>query len=145
MQGILLLLGLALAGAPVWAATAEKGPDGLAADPDFFPLAVWLQSPRNAGRYRQAGINTFVGLWRGPTEDQLAELKKAGLKVICHQNEVGLKHLDDPTIVGWMHGDEPDNAQKKRDGSGYDPPIPPEKIIADYQRIKPPITPGRYS
>ena len=29
---------------------------------DFFPIAVWLQSPGNAKRYRQAGINTYVGL-----------------------------------------------------------------------------------
>jgi hypothetical protein len=25
---------------------------------DFFPIAVWLQNPRNAERYKQAGINT---------------------------------------------------------------------------------------
>jgi hypothetical protein len=35
-----------------------------------------------------------------------------------------------------MHGDEPDNAQARRDGSGYGPPILPEKIVADYQRIR---------
>lgn len=105
-------------------------------DPGFFPLAVWLQNPRNAERYRQAGINTFVGLWRGPTEEQLAQLKDAGLHVICSQNEVGRNHLDDPTIIGWMHGDEPDNAQSRGEGRGYGPPILPEKIVADYQRIK---------
>jgi len=35
-----------------------------------------------------------------------------------------------------MHGDEPDNAQPLRDGKGYGPPVPPEKIVADYERIR---------
>jgi hypothetical protein len=103
---------------------------------DFFPIAVWLQNPSNAERYKQAGINTYVGLWRGPTEEQLAVLKKAGMKVICHQNKTALKHADDPTIIGWMHGDEPDNAQSLGQGKGYGPPILPQKIIEDYNEIR---------
>ena len=34
-----------------------------------------------------------------------------------------------------MHGDEPDNAQSLPGGKGYGPPIPPEKIVDDYERI----------
>ena len=83
-----------------------------------------------------AGFNLYVGLWKGPTEAQLEALRKAGMPVICAQNEVGLRHRDDPIIVGWMHGDEPDNAQRRPDGKGYGPPIPPAKIIADYQRMR---------
>ncbi len=109
---------------------------GRFADKDFFPIAVWLQNPSNAPRYRAAGINLYVGLWRGPTEAQLSALKKADMALICHQNEVGLAHLDDPTIVGWMHGDEPDNAQSLGAGKGYGPPIPPEKIVEDYKKIR---------
>jgi len=111
----------------------ENGPPHSA---DFFPIAVWLQSPGNAKRYRQAGINTYVGLWRGPTDEQLAELKMADMKVICHQNKTALKHVDDPTIIGWMHGDEPDNAQSLGEGKGYGPPILPQKIIEDYTEIR---------
>jgi|JI9StandDraft_1071089.scaffolds.fasta_scaffold00807_12 hypothetical protein len=103
--------------------------------PNFFPIAVWLQSPRNAERYKAIGINTFVGLWKGPTEAQLSELKKAGMKVICHQNEVGLNSPNSDIIIAWMHGDEPDNAQPKA-GGGYGPPISPEKITADYEELK---------
>jgi hypothetical protein len=103
---------------------------------DFFPIAVWLQSPSNAEKYKQAGINTYVGLWRGPTDEQLAELKNAGMRVICHQNKTALKHADDPTIIGWMHGDEPDNAQSLGGGKGYGPPILPQKIIDDYGNIR---------
>ena len=111
----------------------ENGPPHSA---NFFPITVWLQDPSNAKRYKQAGINTYVGLWKGPTEEQLAELKKAGMKVICHQNKTALKHVDDPTIIGWMHGDEPDNAQSLGQGKGYGPPILPKKITDDYYKIR---------
>ena len=111
----------------------ENGPPH---DPGFFPIAVWLQSPGKASQYKQAGFNTYVGLWRGPTEEQLGQLKAAGIKVICHQNKVALERADDATIIGWMHGDEPDNAQPLRDGKGYGPPILPQKIIDDYTKIR---------
>ena len=103
---------------------------------DFFPVAVWLQSPARASRYRKAGFNTYVGLWRGPTQKQLEELKNAGMKVICHQNKVALEYIDEPTIIGWMHGDEPDNAQSLGKGKGYGPPIRPKKIIDGYYKIR---------
>jgi hypothetical protein len=57
--------------------------NGPHAGPDSFPRAVWLQDPRYASRYKQAGINLHVGLWRGPTEDQLGALKATGMLVIC--------------------------------------------------------------
>jgi hypothetical protein len=126
-------------------ASATEGPagspyaqwsHGLPADANYFPIAVWLQSTGNAAKYKAAGINLYIGLWNGPTEEQLAALKEAGMPVICEQNKVGLKHKDDPTIVAWMHGDEPDNAQSLGAGKGYGPPIEPNKIIADYQRIR---------
>jgi hypothetical protein len=113
---------------------------GPSADPGYFPIAVWLQDPRNAEAYKRAGINVYVGLWRGPTEDQLTALKKAGMALICEQNRVGLAHRDDPTIVGWMHGDEPDNAQEVRDPKtgrrGYGPCVPPSRIVADYESLR---------
>lgn len=106
-------------------------------DPAFFPIAVWLQDPAHAAKYRDAGINVYVALWKGPTEEQLAILKREGMRVICSQNAAGLAHKDDPTILGWMHGDEPDNAQALGRGqAGYGPPILPEKIVEDYRRIK---------
>src|SRR5688572_4486497 len=109
---------------------------GVFADPNFFPIAVWLQSPEQAPKYKAIGINLYVGLWKGPTEKQLAELKKHGMKVICSQNKIGLEHKDDPTIVGWMHGDEPDNAQTLGKSKAYGPPIAPARIIEDYERMR---------
>ena len=110
-------------------------PENYPSDPAFFPLAVWVQSPRNAGRYKAIGINTYVALWRGPTDEQLDALERAGMRVICHQNEAGLRNKHRRSIIAWMHGDEPDNAQPRR-GGGYDPPILPEKIVADYGGIR---------
>ena len=84
-----------------------------------------------APEYQKAGINLYFSLWEGPTEAQLAELKKDGMQVVCGQNAAGLAHIDDPTIVGWMHGDEPDNAQ-----SGTGSPVPPAKIVEEYEAIR---------
>jgi len=109
---------------------------GLSTKPDFFPLAVWLQDPKNAGRYKDVGVNLYVGLWRGPSEQQLEMLEKVGMPVICSLNDRSKRFLDRRIIVGWMHGDEPDNAQALPGGKGYGPPILPEKIVQDYQRIR---------
>ena len=113
----------------------DQWTQGITRDPKFFPLAVWLQSPRNAKRYKQAGINLYVGLWNGPTEQQLVDLKRAQMPVVCTQNETGMKSSNADIIVAWMHGDEPDNAQSLKSG-GYGPPIDPSVIVKDYQKIR---------
>ncbi len=139
----LFLLGACLV--PVWGVRGQEkeaaGPyaaweRGLSRRADYFPLAVWLQAPKNAPRYKALGINLYIGLWRGPTADQLADLKKHGMPVVCAQNAYAKAHLDESIIVGWMHGDEPDNAQPLGKGKGYGPPIPPAQIEADYERLR---------
>jgi hypothetical protein len=135
---------IALCSAPGAGAGAQETPslsyarweNGPPSDPAFFPLAVWLQAPQNASRYRAAGINVYVGLWKGPTEEQLADLKTAGMHVICSQNQVAMNSPNADIIIGWMHGDEPDNAQPLPRGEGYGPPILPSKIVADYERLR---------
>lgn len=109
--------------------------NGPSADPGYYPIGVWLQSPGNAEKYKAAGINLYVGLWQGPTEEQLADLREAGMQTICDQNAVGLKYVDDPIIAAWMHDDEPDNAQSDGEG-GYGPPIEPSVIRSDYDIMK---------
>src|SRR6266511_3113484 len=59
--------------AGVWAGPGDGGEtarsawarwkNGPPSDPGYYPIAVWLQDPRNAKSYRAAGINLFVGLW----------------------------------------------------------------------------------
>ena len=123
------------------------------ADPNFFPITVWMQSGRNAAKYQAIGVNTYVAADPG----DLAALKKLGMYAICVGDEKNLGYKDDPTIIAWMHGDEPDNAQDIKQWKSaedikkawpespdqplekwgsYGPPIPPSAIVADYQKIK---------
>jgi hypothetical protein len=113
----------------------EKLPNGLYGH-DTFPLAVWMQSPANATKYREIGINTYVGLWRGPSAEQLDALEAAGLRVICGQSERSLRFKDRPVIVGWLQDDEPDNAQSLGQGQGYGPPLPAATIVERYEGMK---------
>ncbi len=129
---------------------------------DYFPIAVWLQDPKNAPRYKAAGINLYIGLWQGPTAAQLKSLRDADMPVVCDLNDYARSHLNEPLFVGWMHGDEPDNAQPfadfwkrdkekiregwpeiygqqglaRRDYQGYGPPVPPQWIVRDYEKAK---------
>jgi len=138
-------------------------PEGQPMDAAFFPIGVWLQDPVLAPKYKEAGVNLYVGLFEGPTEAQLAELEKHGMPVICEQNEVALKHIDEPIIIGWECASEPDNAQsfqgywkgdvekikegwpelyeskgldKMRYTGKYGPPIPPKWVVQRYREIK---------
>ena len=79
---------------------APKWKNGPPVEESYFPIAVWLQDPRNAARYKAAGINLYIGLWQGPTSNQLAALQKAGMPVICSQNRVALENKDNPIIIG---------------------------------------------
>ena len=72
-----------------------KWPKGLSSDPNFFHLSVWLQNPMNASRFQGAGINLFTGLWKGPTDDQMAALTMADMPVICDQTTA---YVNNPTI-----------------------------------------------
>jgi hypothetical protein len=59
------------------------------------------------------------------------------MKVICRQNDVGRKHIDDPVIIGWMQQDEPDNARRILGvfPARFGPPVSPGKIVNIYRRI----------
>jgi hypothetical protein len=141
VMSVLLGVALVLGATAGMARGGEGGPNygrwskGPPADASFFPIAVWLQNPANAERYRDIGVNVYVGLWQGPTEAQLDALERVGMYVICDQNEVGLANRDRRIIIGWMHDDEPDNAQAEPEG-GWGPPIPPETIQEDYERMR---------
>lgn len=114
-------------------AQQPKFENGLPTDPAFFPIGVWLQSPHNAQRYADLGVNLYVGLFGGPTAAQLDALERVGMRTICAQNEVGLAHAG-KVIVGWMHDDEPDNAQPAT--VGYGPPVEPWKVVEGYEAMR---------
>jgi hypothetical protein len=106
-------------------------PRGFPADASFFPIGVWMQNPSNAARFAEVGVNHYVGLWQGPTEEQLATATGAGMPVVCEQAGVWAANLSDSNILGWLQADGPDNAQEQADGS-YGPCIEPSVTQARY-------------
>jgi hypothetical protein len=102
-------------------------PNGFPADPDFFPLGVWLQWAGRAPLYQAIGINTIVGQYEGPTEAQLGELAQHGMYAVVEQNDAALASPNDAIIKGWMQGDEPDNAQPVASGQ-WGPCIPAAEV-----------------
>ncbi len=106
-----IFVGVLLSLVGQFALADESSANGFPSDPGFFPVGVWLQSPDNASKYRSIGINTFVGLWEGPNEAQLAALAEANMFAVAGQNEVGLNSINGHVIRAWMQDDEPDNAQ----------------------------------
>lgn len=110
-------------------------PNGFPADPGFFPIGVWLQSPERAPKYKALGINTFVGLSEGPTEHQFATLRKFDMFVVAAQNEVALHSPNRQIIKGWLHVDEPDNAQPIGFGL-YGDCVPAAEVVRRTQEMK---------
>jgi hypothetical protein len=117
------------------AAYYAKWSHGPPSDPSFFPITVWLQSPSSAQAFAAIGINTYIGLYQGPTEMDLSTLKTASMPVACDQNAVGLAHLADPTILAWTQQDEPDNAQPLM-GGGYGPCVPASTVVGLYDQMR---------
>jgi hypothetical protein len=106
-----------------------KWPRGLPADPAFFPVGVWLQTPTNAKRYAAVGIDVFIGLYAGPTQTNITALAAASMFTVCDQSADWKANVGGNTIRGWLQPDEPDNAQPLS-GGGYGPCIAPATIIA---------------
>src|SRR4051812_31370657 len=44
----------------------RRWPNAPVSGPESWIVSVWMQNPVNAARFRDAGINLFVGLWNGP-------------------------------------------------------------------------------
>jgi len=130
-------------GGPAYFGQFSLGPSS---KPDFFMLAVWLQSPRNAGLFEAVGVNQYVGLWRGtvevsPKEGPILPLLRQYNMPVFGDRESALagpeaaKHLTDPIIDAWAQVDEPDNAQDLPAG-GYGDCIPPSVVIERYKANK---------
>ncbi len=109
--------------------------NGFPDDERFFPIGVWLQNPRNAMTLKALGINTYVALWKGPVETQLAPIAEAGMYAIVEQTETALSLPSARVIRGWMMPDEPDNAQRGPTGI-YGDCLMPEEIVQRYHAIR---------
>lgn len=112
----------------------ERWPRGFPADAAFFPLGVWMQNPINAERFKAVGVNHYVGLWKGPTDEQLAGMVSADMPAVCEQAGVWQANLESSTIQGWLQADGPDNAQENPDGS-YGPCLEPAVTQARYAEM----------
>jgi hypothetical protein len=143
MMVVVLLFGLCSAACAADAAPGRKGPyatwsRGPSAAQGFFPIGVCTQDPARAKEYRELGINTYLSIWDGPSDEQMQQLHEAGMTAMCEPDDWGGKawaHREDPAITGWIQVDEPDNAQRE-DGGGYGKAIPPEKIMAVYEDLR---------
>ncbi len=136
LPALLVLAGLM--GQPT-AGAAEQSPpraqefaNGFPKDANFFPIGVWLQHPRNAAAYSAVGINTYVGLWKAPSEEQLAQLEAHGLYVIAEPSKEARSLPNAHVIRAWLQADEPDNAQANGRG-GYGDCILPEEVVRRYR------------
>ena len=114
-------------GGPAYYKRWKNGPNP---DDSYFPIAVWLQSPRNAEAYKAIGINLYVGLWRGPNEEQLKQLADAGMPVLAGMKE---RLTGSSVLRGWTMMDEPDNAQAKP-GGGYGSCVLPPVMMEQYRK-----------
>jgi hypothetical protein len=116
---------------PWWGGSAyyAKWSKGPSSDPSFFPIAVWLQSPPNAQRYRDAGVNLYIGLYDGPTTAAIAALSKAMVPAVCDFSQA---RISEKTLWAWLQPDEPDNAQGM--APNYMPCVQPSVLVADYDK-----------
>lgn len=112
-----------------------RWPNGLPPSVSYVPIGVWMQNPENAERYRAVGVNLFLGLWEGPTAQQLDALPAPEVSTFCDQSGVWQSRLDDAAISGWMHDDSPDNAVELP-GGGYGPCIEPEVMQQRYATMR---------
>lgn len=119
---------LAWWGGNTYYAKWSKGPSS---DPSFFPIAVWLQSPPNAQRYRDAGINLYIGLYDGPTDAAIAALSKAMVPAVC---DFSAARINEKSLWAWLQPDEPDNAQGT--APNYMPCIEPAVLVTSYNKWK---------
>ncbi len=108
---------------------------GFPSDPAFFPIGVWLQNPRNAGLYKAFGVNTFVALWKGPTEVQLSQLAEHGMYAVAEPSPAAMALPNAGVIRAWMQADEPDNAQRLPAG-GYGDCIQPDELVRRYEAMQ---------
>ena len=93
---------------------------GPPANPNFFPIGVWLQSPGNAQEFENIGVNMFVGFYGNLDAASMTTYASLKMPVVPTQNSVGLTSPQRSWIWGWDQVDEPDNAQANGSG-GYGP------------------------
>ena len=105
------------------------------ADPGFFPVGVWYQSPQRLEQYRVLGVNLFVVTNGETTTADLDRFAASGTYLVPQRSPgFPLGHAD-KTVLGWFLIDEPDNAQPKPEG-GYGPCLSADEMQQRYAAAK---------
>lgn len=77
--------------------------------PDFFPIAVWQQPTSSFSKWQGRGINTLMAVPIGNDADAWATTAiNNGLYQIRLPRPDPTLDINDPTLLAWMHADEPD-------------------------------------
>jgi len=115
-------------------------------DTGVYPIAVWAMGAGTAPAFSKMGVNIFVG---GEGDDP-----KAWADAIAESKCVGFVHwkgrsdearkvvASSPGFLGWMHGDEPDNAGTDAKGEYHATMIMPDVLIGRYEAMKKSSTPA---
>jgi hypothetical protein len=108
-------------------------------DSNVYPVAVWAMGSRTAPAFAAMGVNIFVGGEDKDAAHWCDELAKSGCAgFVGWRNrtpEELVKIAASPGFLGWMHGDEPDNAGEVN-GEYRSTHTPPAELIAAYQAMK---------
>lgn len=105
--------------------------NGPSSDPNYFPLAVWMQSPAHIREFQDIGINTFIGYWGKLNQADLDLFARSGMSLVLGQNTFAISAPNSSAITAWLQPDEPDNAQPLA-GGGHGPCIPPKVLQDNY-------------
>ncbi|MGW8281618.1 hypothetical protein ACWGK7_19280 (plasmid) [Sphingomonas aurantiaca] len=113
---------------PVGSATLARR---LAADADFFPVAVWYQSPASVARWAALGVNVFLSPNGEASAADLERFRAAGVYMIPRRSIGFPVSSSDATVLAWAGNDEPDNAQPLP-GGGWGTCVPPVVLRREY-------------
>jgi hypothetical protein len=122
-----------------WEATAAGPVVNPLTDSNVYPIAVWAMGSRTAPAFAAMGVNIFVGGESGNAAAWCDELAKSGCVGFVGWRNRSPEQLAQiaasPGFLGWMHGDEPDNAGEVN-GEFRSTATPPAELIARYQAMK---------
>ena len=108
--------------------SAAQPADAGAVDPgeDFFPIAVWQQPTNSFNKWKSRGVNTLMGVPMGNDADAWATSAINNNLYQIRQPRLDISlDVNDPTLLAWMHEDEPDYRK-----------TPPATLAADYAAYK---------
>ena len=114
-------------------------------DTSVYPIAVWAMLSSTAAPFSELGVNIFVA-GESNARGWCDTLAASGCVGFVHWRsrrtpEERAEIVASPGFLGWMHGDEPDNADVVDDVFLISR-IPPEQLQANFDELKASSTPA---